>query len=155
MIDEEESLSSFLKKKTQGGDDEDEDEDEEDDSGGGFNLGKLVNEVMPSVMGMMGGMNKPQQPMYSPQANEPEIHSGHRHHKNQMRQYEQGDGFRPTFMDVEIGNSAASTVQPVPATGQRIDIPDNIYENIQGEQEVISNTPNVSPELVGIIEEGY
>jgi hypothetical protein len=149
---EEESLTSFLKKKTQG-DSEDEDEEDEEE-GGGFNLGKLVNDVMPSVMGMMGGMNKPQQPMYSPQANEPEIHSGHHHHKNQMRQYEQGDGFRPTFMDVEIGNSAASTVQPVIPAGQRVDIPDNIYENIQEEQEVITNRPNVSPELVGMIEEG-
>lgn len=149
-------LTSFLKKKSGGDDNDDEDEDDEGDSeGGGFNLGELVNQVMPSVMGMMGGMQQKQQPMYSPQAAQPEIHSGHHHHKNRMNQYEQGDGVRPTFMDVEIGNSAAATVQPVIPPGQKVNLPDNIYENIQSEQEVINNEPTgVSPELVGMIEEG-
>ena len=128
-----------------GGSKGDSDDDEgNDEDQGGFNLGDLVSQVMPSVMGMMQKQQRP--PPSYPQATDPEIHSGRRHHKNQMRSYDQGDGVRPTFLDVEVGNSSASTIKPMLDAGET---PDNIYENIQTEQKVITTRPNINPELVG------
>ena len=149
-----------------GGDSDDEDEDEEGDNpfgailggkkgededegpgagagGPGFNLGDIVSQVMPSVMGMMGKASSSRPPPDYPQSREPEIHSGHHHHQNTMRAYDQGQGVRPSFVDVEVGNPQAATVRPI--AGDM----DNIYENIQQEHEVIQSRPAVNPELVG------
>lgn len=131
------SITSFLNKKSGDGD--------EDDSGGGFNLGDIVSQVMPSVMGMMGGNMRQQQQQPQDEYEEPP----RRRRKNTMR-YEQGGGVRPSFMDVEVGNPQATPVQPFTAVDGDIP-PDNIYENIQSEQGPAEDQDE-GPELVGTSE---
>lgn len=126
------------------------DNEDEEEEGGGFNLGDLVSNVMPGVMNALNQTQAAQRqaqrpPTRFPMGQDPEIHSGYGHHQNRMRTYDQGDGVRPTFMDVEVGNTNAATLTPMTQPGESAD---NIYENIQSEHTVITNQPNVHPELV-------
>jgi hypothetical protein len=130
--EDEGSIGSFLKKKSR-----DDDEDEDDEEGaGGFNLGDIVSQVMPSVMGMIGGAQQRGPPMQQQEA---------RPRRKDTMRFEQGGGVRPTFMDVEVGNSQATPVKPFTAVGEQP--PGNIYETIQSE--TVTTTETKTPNLIG------